>query len=119
MQLISGKAVSADIRQDLAAQTIEFEKKFGRVPALAVIIVGDDPASHTYVNNKIKGCAQVGFRSICQKYENGTPQEEIAAYIRSLAEDDGVDGSALSHTGQQGCGRIQSHKYGTFVHEQT
>lgn len=92
MQLISGKAVSADIRQDLAEKTVEFNRQFGRVPALAVIIVGDDPASHTYVNNKIKGCAQVGFRSICQKYENGTPQEEIAVYIRSLAEDDGVDG---------------------------
>ena len=92
MQLISGKAVSADIREKLAQENADFEREFGRAPALAVIIVGDDPASHTYVNNKIKGCAQVGFRSICQKYENGTPQEEIASYIRSLAEDDSVDG---------------------------
>ena len=57
MQLISGKAVSADIRVELAEKTVKFAEKFGRVPALAVIIVGDDPASHTYVNNKIKGCA--------------------------------------------------------------
>ena len=92
MELISGKAVSADIRAQLAQKTKLFAEKFGRVPALAVLIVGDDPASHTYVNNKIKGCAEVGFRSICKKYENGTPQEEIAQTIKDLAADDGVDG---------------------------
>ncbi len=92
MELISGKAVSADIRAQLAQNTKLFAEKFGRVPALAVLIVGDDPASHTYVNNKIKGCAEVGFRSICKKYENGTPQEEIAQTIKDLAADDGVDG---------------------------
>ena len=92
MELISGKAVSADIRAQLAQKTKLFAEKFGRVPALAVLIVGDDPASHTYVNNKIKGCAEVGFRSICKKYENGTPQEEIAQTIQDLAADDGVDG---------------------------
>lgn len=92
MELISGKAVSADIRAQLAQKTKRFAEKFGRVPALAVLIVGDDPASHTYVNNKIKGCAEVGFRSICKKYENGTPQEEIAQTIKDLAADDGVDG---------------------------
>ncbi len=92
MELISGKAVSADIRAQLAQKTKFFAEKFGRVPALAVLIAGDDPASHTYVNNKIKGCAEVGFRSICKKYENGTPQEEIAQTIKDLAADDGVDG---------------------------
>ncbi len=92
MELISGKAVSADIRAQLAQKTKLIAEKFGRVPALAVLIVGDDPASHTYVNNKIKGCAEVGFRSICKKYENGTPQEEIAQTIKDLAADDGVDG---------------------------
>ena len=92
MELISGKAVSADIRAQLAQKTKLFAEKFGRVPALADLIVGDDPASHTYVNNKIKGCAEVGFRSICKKYENGTPQEEIAQTIKDLAADDGVDG---------------------------
>lgn len=92
MEIISGKAVSADIRQDIKQDAFSFKERFGRAPALAVIIVGDDPASHTYVNNKIKGCAEVGFRSICQKYANGTPQEEIASFIKGLAQDEEVDG---------------------------
>ena len=92
MEIISGKVVSADIRQDIKQDALSFKERFGRAPALAVIIVGDDPASHTYVNNKIKGCAEVGFRSICQKYSNGTPQEEIASFIKGLAQDEEVDG---------------------------
>ena len=60
--------------------------------SLAVIIVGDDPASHTYVNNKIKGCEQVGFRSICHRFDDGVPQEQVADVLRQLANDDTVDG---------------------------
>ncbi|MDE6550732.1 MAG: bifunctional methylenetetrahydrofolate dehydrogenase/methenyltetrahydrofolate cyclohydrolase FolD [Clostridia bacterium] len=92
MEIIDGKAVSASVRESLKQESKEFVNKYGRKVALAVIIVGDDPASHTYVNNKIKGCAEVGFESICHKFEDGVPQEQIADVIKALACDDKVDG---------------------------
>lgn len=92
MQIINGKEVSSQIRKDLAKQTAGFTELYGRKPALAVLIVGDDPASHTYVNNKIKGCEEVGFTSLCFRYDNGTPQSEIADKLRELADDKAVDG---------------------------
>ena len=61
-KIIDGKAVAARVRADVAAETAQLREK-GIVPGLAVIIVGDDPASRVYVNNKKKACAEVGFRS--------------------------------------------------------
>lgn len=90
--LILGKQVAADTRAKLALDVAAFEKKFGRKPCLAVIIVGEDPASQTYVRNKIKGCAEVGMASLSYEYGDTTPQEEIAAKLRELAADDNVDG---------------------------
>lgn len=61
-KIIDGKAVSAEVKAAVAAETAQLKEK-GIVPGLAVIIVGDDPASRVYVNNKKKACAAVGFRS--------------------------------------------------------
>lgn len=90
--LIYGKAVSADTREELKGKVEDFEKKYGRKPCLAVIIVGEDPASQTYVKNKIAGCAQVGMKSLHFEYADGTPQEEVEKTVASLAADDTVDG---------------------------
>ena len=90
--LIFGKAVSADTRAEIKAQTEEFEKKFARKPCLAVIIVGEDPASQTYVRNKIRGCEEVGMKSLHFEYADGTPQGEIEATVRQLSDDPTVDG---------------------------
>ncbi len=92
MTIIDGKAVSASVREELKGEAENFAARYGRKVALAVIIVGDDPASHTYVNNKIKGCEQVGFRSICHRFDDGVPQEQVADILRQLANDDTVDG---------------------------
>ena len=92
MTIIDGKAVSASVREELKGEAENFAARYGRKVALAVIIVGDDPASHTYVNNKIKGCEQVGFRSICHRFDDGVPQEQVADVLRQLANDDTVDG---------------------------
>ena len=89
--LILGKQVAAVTRAKLAVDVAAFEKKFGRKPCLAVIIVGEDPASQTYVRNKIKGCAEVGMASLSYEYGDTTPQEEIAAKLRELAADDNID----------------------------
>lgn len=90
--LIYGKAVSADTRIKLKTEVEEFEKKQGRKPCLAVIIVGEDPASQTYVRNKIAGCAEVGMRSLHYEFADGTPQAEIEKTVKDLAADDSVDG---------------------------
>ena len=90
--LIYGKEVASKTLEKITAETVEFEKKYGRKPTLAVIIVGEDPASQTYVRNKINGCKQVGFNSLSYEYANGTAQDEIIEKIKSLANDDSVDG---------------------------
>lgn len=90
--LIYGKEVAAKTLEKITAETRNFDKKYDRKPTLAVIIVGEDPASQTYVRNKINGCKQVGFNSLAYEYADGTPQEEIIAKIKSLAQDDNVDG---------------------------
>lgn len=90
--LILGKEVAAKTLENITAKTVDFVNKYKRKPTLAVIIVGDDPASQTYVRNKINGCKQVGFNSLSYEYENGTPEQEIIDKIKELAEDGNVDG---------------------------
>ncbi len=90
--IVSGKEVAAKNLEKIAEQTKEFEKKYLRTPTLAVIIVGEDPASQTYVRNKINGCKQVGFNSLSYEYPDGTAQDEIIAKIKQLADDSSVDG---------------------------
>lgn len=90
--LIYGKEVAAKTLDKITSETLDFFKKYGRKPTLAVIIVGEDPASQTYVRNKINGCKQVGFNSLSFEYKDGTPEDEIVNKIKELAEDDNVDG---------------------------
>ncbi len=90
--LIYGKQVSSDTRIKISQGVKEFEQKNHRVPCLAVIIVGDDPASQTYVSNKIKGCAEVGIKSLSYTLENGVAQQEIETLVSNLANDNLVDG---------------------------
>lgn len=90
--LIYGKEVAAKTLEKITAQTQDFFNKYNRKPTLAVIIVGEDPASQTYVKNKINGCKQVGFNSLSFEYKDGTPEDEIVEKIKELAQDDNVDG---------------------------
>ncbi len=90
--LIYGKEVSANTRKKIAEGVDKFVENTGRKPCLAVIIVGEDPASQTYVRNKILGCEEVGMKSLSYAYKDGEPQENIAKQIAILAEDNTVDG---------------------------
>ncbi len=90
--LIYGKEVASKTLEKITAETQVFESNYGRKPTLAVIIVGEDPASQTYVRNKINGCKQVGFNSLSYEYADGTPQDEIIDNIKRLANDVTVDG---------------------------
>jgi methylenetetrahydrofolate dehydrogenase (NADP+)/methenyltetrahydrofolate cyclohydrolase len=91
-KLIDGKAVSAKIRANITRDTAEFEKKYHVKPGLAVIIVGDDPASAVYVRNKEKACGEVGFASWVYRLSENTEQAELDALIDKLNADKAVHG---------------------------
>ena len=83
MNIIDGKAVSKTVRKRVAAETEELKKK-GVTPGLAVIIVGEDPASQVYVRNKEKACEEVGFYSEKFALPENTTQKELNALVRKL-----------------------------------
>ncbi|MCH5316653.1 MAG: bifunctional methylenetetrahydrofolate dehydrogenase/methenyltetrahydrofolate cyclohydrolase FolD [Eubacterium sp.] len=83
MAIIDGKAVSKAVRERVAKETAELKEK-GIVPGLAVIIVGEDPASQVYVRNKEKACEEVGFYSEKFALPESTTQEELNALVKAL-----------------------------------
>ncbi|MDE6111548.1 MAG: bifunctional methylenetetrahydrofolate dehydrogenase/methenyltetrahydrofolate cyclohydrolase FolD, partial [Eubacterium sp.] len=89
--IIDGKAVSKAVRERVAAETEELKKK-GVTPGLAVIIVGEDPASQVYVRNKEKACEEVGFYSEKFALPENTTQEELNALVQKLNERDDING---------------------------
>ena len=88
---IDGKAIAADIRREIAEQVIELKKQ-GITPGLAVILVGDDPASCTYVRNKTKACDEVGFYARQINMPADTTQEELLAQVEELNADPAIHG---------------------------
>ena len=82
-KLIDGKAVSSAVRERVKTQAAELTAK-GIQPGLAVIIVGDDPASRVYVNNKKKACAETGIYSEEHALPADTTQDELLALVKSL-----------------------------------
>ena len=91
-QIIDGKAISAQIRQEIKQETEEFAKVNGFRPGLAVIIVGEDPASQVYVRNKKRACDEVGFYSESYELPASTTQEELDALVDKLNADDKIHG---------------------------
>ncbi len=90
-QIIDGKIVSNRVLGEIAAETAAMATP----PGLAVILVGDDPASHVYVANKIKACAKAGIRSIEHRLPATSTNEEIAAVIDALNTDSSINGILL------------------------
>jgi len=93
--ILDGKAVSAKQRQKSATRAGEFKAKFGRAPGLAVVKVGEDPASAVYVRNKRKACKECGIASFAHDLPASTTREELLALIEKLNLDDAVDGILL------------------------
>lgn len=91
-QIINGKEVSKATREKVKGMVAEFVKSSNRQPCLAVIIVGEDPASQTYVRNKILGCAEVGMKSLSYELPETSTNEDVAKIINDLAVDSNVDG---------------------------
>ncbi len=91
-KIIDGKAISAQIREEIAQKVQVYSEKTGTRPGLAVIIVGDNPASQVYVRNKKKACEQVGFNSWVYEMPESTTQDELNALIDKLNCDSTVHG---------------------------
>ncbi|WP_341528923.1 bifunctional methylenetetrahydrofolate dehydrogenase/methenyltetrahydrofolate cyclohydrolase FolD [Nostoc sp. UHCC 0302] len=91
-KLIDGKAIAAKIQQELAVAITQLQPKIGRPPGLAVLMVGDNPASAAYVRNKEKACAKVGIASFGKHFPRETTQAELEAVIAALNQDEKVDG---------------------------
>jgi hypothetical protein len=89
---IDGKAISAQIRQEIAEECRAFVEKTGYAPGLAVIIVGENPASQVYVRNKKKACEEVGFYSEVHELPEATTQEELNALVDALNGNDKIHG---------------------------
>jgi methylenetetrahydrofolate dehydrogenase (NADP+) / methenyltetrahydrofolate cyclohydrolase len=94
-QILDGKAVAAKERARSAARAADFVSKYGRAPGLAVVKVGEDPASAVYVRNKRKACEECGIASFAHDLPATTTREELLALIKALNRDDRVDGILL------------------------
>ena len=92
MQIIDGKKVSAEVKESVKNLTLELKEKHGITPGLAVVIVGDDPASRVYVNNKKKACELVGFRSEEYALPAETTQEELLDLVNTLNNKEDING---------------------------
>ena len=92
MTIIDGKKISSDIKQELKNSVEACRQKVNAVPGLAVIIVGEDPASQVYVRNKAKSCKEIGMNSEVIELPAETSQEELLSRIESLNTDPEVHG---------------------------
>lgn len=91
-EIISGKIVSEKLRSEIKAEVEALKKESGRTPGLAVVVVGNDPASKVYVRNKHRACIDVGIESFQIEYPDGISEAELLKKINELNADRSVDG---------------------------
>ncbi|USZ47998.1 MULTISPECIES: bifunctional methylenetetrahydrofolate dehydrogenase/methenyltetrahydrofolate cyclohydrolase FolD [unclassified Halomonas] len=91
-QLIDGKSIAATVRQQVARQVQARIDAGERIPGLAVVLVGEDPASHVYVRNKHRACEQAGISSVQHALPASTSQAELEALVDQLNADSSIDG---------------------------
>ncbi len=90
-QLIDGNALSRQLRSDVAQRTAALKGR-GITPGLAVVLVGDNPASQVYVRNKVKACQDAGLHSVLEKYDASLSEADLLARIAALNHDPGIHG---------------------------
>ncbi|MCK5706516.1 MAG: bifunctional methylenetetrahydrofolate dehydrogenase/methenyltetrahydrofolate cyclohydrolase FolD [Candidatus Aureabacteria bacterium] len=90
--IIDGKALSNKIKENIRTETENFKKQTGKVPGLTVVIIGNDPASQTYVAMKEKACQYVGFSSSVIRLKADTTETELLECVKKLNEDNDVNG---------------------------
>jgi methylenetetrahydrofolate dehydrogenase (NADP+)/methenyltetrahydrofolate cyclohydrolase len=92
MKILDGKKTSNDIKEELAIEVAKIRQAGGRAPHLAAILVGEDGASLTYVNSKVKACEKIGFDSTLIQLPSDTTEEILLKEIQKLNKDKGLDG---------------------------
>lgn len=92
MELIDGKKIAAEIKQELADKVEELKSRGKKVPHLVAVLVGNDPASETYVASKVKSCKEVGFKSTEMRYSSDITEEQLLEVVDKLNRDEDVDG---------------------------
>src|SRR5690348_18416863 len=91
-QIIDGKAIAADVRAQVAREVAEHRERYGEIPGLATVLVGDDPASKIYVGNKHRAAEEVGFRWIGHDLPGATPEHDLVDLVEELNAADAVTG---------------------------
>ncbi|MDL2222431.1 bifunctional methylenetetrahydrofolate dehydrogenase/methenyltetrahydrofolate cyclohydrolase FolD [Parabacteroides sp. OttesenSCG-928-N08] len=91
-QLLDGKAVSAQMKREMAEEVAQIKANGGKVPHLAAVLVGHDGGSETYVANKVRTCEEIGFKSSLIRYEEDVTEEELLRCVARLNDDADVDG---------------------------
>lgn len=92
MKLIDGKAIAAQIKQEIAQEVIQIKAAGGKTPHLAAVLVGHDGGSETYVANKVRSCEEIGFKSTLIRYEEDVTEAELLACVDRLNRDADIDG---------------------------
>jgi len=92
MQLLDGKAASAAIKEDIKNKISTLETEGKKIPHLAAILVGNDPASETYVASKVKSCKEIGIKSSLFKYDSSISEKMLLEKISELNNDKDIDG---------------------------
>ena len=90
-QIIDGKEVSKFIRNKVREKTLTIQEKYGKTPTLAVLLVGNNPASEIYVNNKVKACSKVGITSIVERMDDSSSQEKVENKLKELIADKNIN----------------------------
>lgn len=90
--LIDGKKISTDIKSEIALKVAARKKQGKKIPHLAIILIGDDGASQTYVDNKVKACKSVGFHYTMMRFADTISEERLMKHIDHVNNDDDVDG---------------------------
>lgn len=91
-QLLDGVECGKALRARIAEQVLQIEKARGRAPQLAAVLVGEDPASQTYVGSKVRACEEVGFRSLLLRRPAATTEAELLELVAQLNADEEIDG---------------------------
>ncbi|MDA7716988.1 bifunctional 5,10-methylenetetrahydrofolate dehydrogenase/5,10-methenyltetrahydrofolate cyclohydrolase [bacterium] len=92
MEILDGKKISNDIKDEIAAEVLKMKERGEKVPHLAAVLVGNDGASLTYVGSKVRACERIGFDSTLVKMPSTTSEIELLTKIKELNEDEDIDG---------------------------
>jgi methylenetetrahydrofolate dehydrogenase (NADP+)/methenyltetrahydrofolate cyclohydrolase len=92
MTIIDGKKISNDLQNEIAAEVEKLKQKNKKTPHLVAVLVGEDPASQTYVNAKVKACEKVGFKSTLIQYQANVSEKELLEKLNVLNNDNDIDG---------------------------